>query len=75
MASLAGKLGIAYEDALLQPSWNGATMDQVYPWGTIRTPTTEANIATMNELDDAQKALIKSITGVMLPHFGYEGMV
>jgi hypothetical protein len=75
MASLADKLGIAYEDALLHPSWNGATMEQVYPWGTIRTPTAEANIATMNELGDEQKALIKSITGVMLPHFGYEGMV
>ena len=47
-------------------------MDQVYPWGTIRTPTTEANIATMNELSGEQKAIIKSITGIMLPHLGYE---
>ena len=25
------------------PSWNGQKMEQVYPWGTVRTPTPEAN--------------------------------
>jgi len=74
MGKLAGQLGIAWNDMLLSPSWNGAKMEQVYPWGTIRTPTTEANIATMNELNVEQKAVIKGITSVMLPHFGYEKM-
>jgi hypothetical protein len=75
MSALAGKLGIAWSDSLLEPSWNGKKMDQVYPWGTIRIPTTEANIATMNELDAAQKKAIAGITSVMLPAFGYEKMV
>lgn len=74
MGGLAKKLGIAWDDALLHPSWNGKKMASVYPWGTIRTPTTEANIATMNELNAEQKATIKSVTNVMLPHFGYESM-
>ncbi len=74
MANLADRLGIGWDDALLAPSWNGKKMEQVYPWGTIRTPTTEANIATMNELDPAQKATIKSITSIMLPRFQYENM-
>lgn len=72
LGKLANQLGISWDDSLLEPSWNGRKMEQVYPWGTIRTPTTEANIATMNELTGEQKAVIKSITGIMLPHFGYE---
>ncbi|MEA2935927.1 MAG: hypothetical protein QOD74_2573 [Variibacter sp.] len=75
MSALAGKIEIAWSDSLLEPSWNGKKMDQVYPWGTIRIPTTEANIATMNELDAAQKKAIAGITSVMLPAFGYEKMV
>lgn len=74
MSKLAKGLGISWHDNLLAPSWNGKKMDQVYPWGTIRTPTTEANIATMNELNAEQKAVIKGITAVMLPQFGYENM-
>jgi hypothetical protein len=74
MRRLADRLNIAWDDALLNPSWNGMRMQSVYPWGTIRTPTTEANIATMNELTPEQKALLGSITQVMLPHFGYESL-
>ncbi|HEX2581427.1 MAG TPA: sulfotransferase [Dongiaceae bacterium] len=75
MSDLARKLGIGFADTLLYPSWNGQKMTSVYPWGTIRTPTTEANIATMNELSAEQKAEMKSICRVILPHFGYESFV
>jgi hypothetical protein len=75
LGKLVAKLGIAWNDSLLTPSWNGKAMESVYPWGTIRTPTTEANLATMNELNSEQKAIIKTLTSVMLPHFGYETMV
>ena len=37
-----------------QPSWNGKVLEQVYPWGTIRTPTPEANQATADELSAAE---------------------
>jgi hypothetical protein len=75
LGKIAQAIGIEWDDALLYPSWNGEKMQSVYPWGTIRTPTTEANMATMNELDAALKARIKGITQLMLPHFGYENMV
>jgi hypothetical protein len=74
MEKLANKLGIGWDDALLEPSWNGQKMQSVYPWGTIRTPTTEANIATMNELNSEQKAVIKSIARIMLKELDYEKM-
>jgi Sulfotransferase family len=74
LGRLCARLGIAWNDSLLRPSWNGKAMESVYPWGTIRSPTTEANLATMNELSSEQKAIIKTQTSVMLPHFGYESM-
>ena len=74
MGGLVEKLGIAWDDALLGASWNGKKLESVYPWGTIRTPTTEANIETMNELNASQKAVIKANTIIMLPHFQYETM-
>jgi len=75
MRDLAVKLGIGFDESLLYPSWNGEKMESIYPWGTIRTPTPDANIATMNELNDEQKMEITSITGVMLPLLGYEGFL
>lgn len=74
MGILAEKIGIAWDDALLYPSWNGKRMVTVKPWGTIQTPTTNVNIATMNELDQKQKARIREIADLMLPHFGYDQM-
>src|SRR4029079_15785627 len=43
-------LGVSRAETLRTPSWNGRPLDQVYPWGTIRTPTSDANRATANEL-------------------------
>ncbi len=74
MAGVAKKLGIGWSDTLLYPSWNGQKMGEVYPWGTIRSATTAANIATMNELDARQKAEIKSYTDTMLDFFDYRDM-
>jgi hypothetical protein len=72
MTKLCERLGLSFSEACLYPSWNGEPMDQVYPWGTVRTPTTEANIATMNELSADQKARIKALSLVMLRNLGYE---
>ncbi len=74
LGELATKLGLSYSDTLLYPSWNGVKLEQVYPWGTVRTPTTEANIATMNELTAAEKAEVKSLASVMIRQFGYSDL-
>ncbi len=74
LGELATKLGLSYSDTLLYPSWNGVKLEEVYPWGTVRTPTTEANIATMNELSAAEKAEVKSLASVMIKQFGYSDL-
>jgi len=75
MRNLVEKLGLGWHDALLEPSWNGTKLDTVYPWGTIRTPTTDANIAALDELSAEQKAVIKWITTIILPYFGYQDII
>ncbi len=72
MTKLCAQLDLSFSDTCLHPSWNGGRLEEVYPWGTIRTPTPEANIATMNLLNDDEKARIESLSIVMQRLLGYE---
>ena len=65
-------VGVGVEPSLGQPSWNGTPLKEVYPWGTIRTPTRAANLATAKELDREQTEAIRRRTGHLLERFGYE---
>ena len=69
--ALCRDLGLSFSETCLYPSFNGQRLKEVYPWGTIRTPTPEANRATADELSDDQKARIRSLTTVMLKGLGY----
>jgi hypothetical protein len=72
MTRLCGQLGITYSDTCLYPSWNAKKLEEVFPWGTIRMPTPEANVATMNLLGNDEKAKVKSLSIVMQKLLGYE---
>jgi hypothetical protein len=72
LSALCQKLGLSYADTLLYPSWNGQKLESVYPWGTIRIPTPEANVATANELSSEERAEIKQLAIVMMRLLGYE---
>jgi hypothetical protein len=72
MRTLCQNLEISYSERCLYPSWNGERLEQVYPWGTIRVPTPAVNLATMNQLTDAEKAEIKSLSIIMQRQLGYE---
>jgi hypothetical protein len=72
MTKLCGRLGLSNSDTCLYPSWNGQELHEVYPWGTIRIPTPEANVATMNLLSDEEKAHVLSLSIVMQRALGYE---
>jgi len=67
---LAGT-GLEWNDSLLAPSFNGVPLTEVFPWGTIRTPTTEANIATANELNAEETQAIAVQSAVMGRQLGY----
>jgi hypothetical protein len=71
LGALCDKLGLDRDDSLNHPSWNGQTLEQVYPWGTIRTPTPEANHATAQELSSEEQAGIAQATWQYLEPLGY----
>jgi hypothetical protein len=72
LAGVLAKMGVGSSPLLGKPSWNGKVLDQVYPWGTIRTPTQEANKATAGELSSDEKEEIRLRTLPLLGAFGYE---
>ena len=54
------------------PSWNAENLTEVYPWGTIRTPTEEVNIATAKELSKAEIEEIHLRTKLYVDLFNYK---
>jgi len=72
LAPVLDALGLEKDvESLLRPSWNGAPLDQVYPWGTIRTPTPEANLATARELSAEEQDEVGRRAWQYLDVFGY----
>jgi hypothetical protein len=71
LGALCAKLGLETADSLAQPSWNGQPLTEVYPWGTIRVPTPDANLATARLLTPAQSDEIRARTREFLDAFDY----
>jgi hypothetical protein len=71
LAPLLAALGIEQSDALGRPSWNGQPLEEVFPWGTIRHATPEANRAAARELTKEQVEEIRLRTLPYLEPFGY----
>jgi len=74
LSLLCQKLGLSYSDTLLYPSWNGFRLESVYPWGTIRLPTQEANSEAMNKLSKSERAEIASLAKIMLKVLKYDDL-
>lgn len=58
-------MGLAWSDRCLTQTFNGQAMESIAPWGTIKTATTEANVATRNELSASEQATMRTLTAVM----------
>ncbi len=75
LGAVCRSLGLDADDSLGRVSWNGAELKQVYPWGTIRTPTPEANVATARELDAERIEEIRVRAKPYLDAFDYQHFV
>ena len=64
-------MDIKDDPSLAQPSFNGRQLDEVYPWGTIRTPTGEVNHKTALELSPAERDEISWRAQPFLDAFSY----
>lgn len=71
LGALCAELGLSVADSLSYPSWNSLQLEQVYPWGTIRTPTPDANHATAMELTSDEQREVGELAEYFLDTFGY----
>ena len=68
---LCQKLGLQDSVSLETASWNGEALQEIYPWGTIRRATPEANRATAAELPAADREEIRRMAWQYLDVFDY----
>lgn len=54
LSKILKKVGVGSSKTLEYPSWNGEKLKEVYPWGTVRIPTEEANLKTAKELSKSE---------------------
>lgn len=71
LGELLASLGLSDSETLARPSWNGRTLQEVYPWGTLRAVTPEANRATAAELTDTEVAQIAALAWQYLDRLSY----
>lgn len=75
LGAVCEKLGLEVNESLTRVSWNSESLKEVYPWGTIKTPTPEANLATARELSAAQTDEIRSRAHPYLEAFDYKNFL
>ncbi len=75
LGKVLGKMGLDAAPTLKTPTWNGTALPEVYPWGTIRTPTPAANKATAAELSKREQDEIRARTWQYLETFDYKSFV
>ena len=71
LGAVCEKLGLEPASTLATPTWNGAALEEIYPWGTIRTATPEANCATAAELSARERNEIRAHAWQYLDVFDY----
>ncbi len=75
LGDICQKLGLEPAESLRKPTWNGQELEEVYPWGTLRKVTPEANRATAGELSDKEQAEIRAYTWQYLDVFDYRSFL
>lgn len=72
LGAVCAKLGLEPAESLRKPTWNGTELTEVYPWGTIRKATPQANLATAKELSEKERGEISEYARQYLEVFDYK---
>ena len=75
LGAVLKKAGLEPSPTLKSPSWNGKVLESVHPWGTIRVPTPDVNLATAKELSREERDEVRRRAALFLPAFGYESFL
>jgi hypothetical protein len=71
LGEVCSKLGLRAASSLDRPTWNGDALEEVYPWGTIRKASPEANKATAQELSKEEIAAVSVWAQPYIEDFDY----
>jgi hypothetical protein len=72
LGAVCEALGLKAADSLKLPTWNGAELEEVHPWGTIRRASPEANRATAEELSEEERDDVRAYAWQYLDVFDYQ---
>jgi hypothetical protein len=75
LGPICEKLGLSNSPSLAAPSWNGNALEEIYPWGTIRHATSEANRMAAAELSPIEAEQVRLMAWQYLDIFDYGGFV
>ena len=75
LGAICDKLGVEAADTLSTPTWNGTELKEIYPWGTIREATPEANRRTAEELSFEEREEVRCRAWPYLQEFDYHGFI
>jgi hypothetical protein len=75
LGSVCETMKLEAADSLKTPTWNSNPLDEIYPWGTIRRATPEANRATAMELTPAECDEVRARAWQYLDVFDYKGFL
>ncbi|MBI4772606.1 MAG: sulfotransferase [Deltaproteobacteria bacterium] len=75
LGAICEKLGLESAHSLGQPTFNSIPLEEVYPWGTIKKATPEANKATAAELSVEEREEIRIRTWQYLETFDYRNFI
>jgi Sulfotransferase family len=75
LGPICQSLKLEVTESLKVPSWNGTKLEEVFPWGTIRKATPEANRLTAQELAPNEREEVRARSGPYLEPFGYQRFI
>jgi hypothetical protein len=72
LAELGRKVDYDDSESLGVTSWNGISLGEVYPWGTIRKATPEANRETALTLSQHERSAVRAHASMYLDALDYK---
>jgi hypothetical protein len=71
LSGICRKVGCDDSESLNVTSWNGAPLDEVFPWGTIRKATPDANRETALTLSGSEQSEVRAHASLYLDALDY----
>src|SRR2546425_1724325 len=75
LSRLLHDIGLPMSERCLFPSFNGAALTEVFPWGTIRSPTSASNLTTARSLSHEEQRAVSDDAKVMIDALDYTGFL